>query len=100
LPILATHRRPMNSSHAGYVPLPAYDSEPASPVYPPDYDDQRRGRLGQSYQDAVAALEADPRFRQDPPKAWQRVLLLIVMAVLFYLAFTMKAGSFLGMEES
>ncbi|KDN34106.1 hypothetical protein RSAG8_12808, partial [Rhizoctonia solani AG-8 WAC10335] len=89
----------MNSSHAGYVPLPAYDSEPASPVYPPDYNDQRSGRLGQSYRDAVEALEADPRFSRDEPKVWQRGLLLVAMAVLFYLAYTMKAGSFLGMEE-
>ncbi|CAE6357265.1 unnamed protein product [Rhizoctonia solani] len=86
----------MNSSHAGYVPLPAYDSEPSSPVYPPDYDDQRRGRLGQSYRDAVAALEADPRFHRDEPKAWQRVLLLVVMGVLFYLAYTMKADTPFG----
>ncbi|CEL52873.1 hypothetical protein RSOLAG1IB_05941 [Rhizoctonia solani AG-1 IB] len=90
----------MNYSRAGYAPLPADDSEPVSPVYPPDYNDQRQGRLGQSYQDAVAALEADPRFHQDEPKMWQRVMLLIVMAGLFYLAFKMKAGSFLGMEES
>ncbi|KAF8668042.1 hypothetical protein RHS04_09180 [Rhizoctonia solani] len=92
----------MNYSRAGYAPIPADDdnSEHASPVYPPDYNDQRRGRLGQSYQDAVAALEADPRFNQEEPKTWQRVLLLIVMMLLFYLAFKMKAGSFLGMEES
>ncbi|EUC53498.1 transmembrane protein, putative, partial [Rhizoctonia solani AG-3 Rhs1AP] len=89
----------MNSSHAGYAPLPAYDTEPASPVYPPEYEDQR-GRLGESYREAVAALEADPRFHRDEPKAWQRVMLLVVMAMLFYLAYRMKAGSFLGMEES
>ncbi|KAB5591550.1 hypothetical protein CTheo_5016 [Ceratobasidium theobromae] len=88
------------SSHAGYIPLPAYSSEPSTPLDPPEYDDQRRGRLGQSYQSALLALEADPRFRQDEPKTWHRVLLLIAVVLLFGLAFHMKSGSFLGMEES
>ncbi|KAG8791574.1 hypothetical protein FRC12_008746 [Ceratobasidium sp. 428] len=92
-------------SNSGYIPLPAYSSEPTSPIsYPnsplPEYDDQRSGRLGYSYRTAQEALNSDPRFQTEEPQTWQRVVLLLIVAGLFYLAFTMKSGSFLGMEES
>ncbi|KAG8733844.1 hypothetical protein FRC10_012114 [Ceratobasidium sp. 414] len=91
----------MSDSHAGYIALPAYSSEPTSPVsYPnsplPEYDDQRSGRLGSAQQ----ALDADPRFQTEAPQTWQRVVLLVVVAGLFWLAFHMRSASFLGMEES
>lgn len=92
------------NSNAGYIPLPAYSSTPPSPINPasplPEYDDQRSGRLGRSYQNAVNALEADPRFRREEPSKMARVVLLLVVAMLFWLAFHMKSMSFIGMEDS
>ncbi|QRV95287.1 activating signal cointegrator 1 complex subunit 3 [Ceratobasidium sp. AG-Ba] len=95
----------MSKSDAGYIPLPAYSSRPASPAsYPnsplPGYHDQRHGRLGESYRAAVEALNADPRFSTEEPQTWQRVVLLLIMAALFYAAFHLKSASFLGMEDS
>ncbi|KAH7320519.1 hypothetical protein B0J17DRAFT_293345 [Rhizoctonia solani] len=92
LPTLATLRRRKNSSAAGYVPLPAEVSQPTVPVHP------EWGRLGQSYRDAVTALEADPRYHDEPPKWWQRALLLIWTAVIFYLSFKMRLASFVSFE--
>ncbi|QRV80890.1 transmembrane protein [Ceratobasidium sp. AG-Ba] len=95
----------MSKSDAGYIPLPAYSSRPASPAsYPnsplPGYHDQHHGRLGESYRAAVEALNADPRFSTEEPQTWQRVVLLLIMAALFYAAFHLKSASFLGMEDS
>jgi hypothetical protein len=92
------------ASNSGYIPLPAYSSEPSSPVYPnaplPEYHDQRSGSQGNSYRAAVQSLDADPRFARDEPQTWQRVGLLIAVVGLFWLAFHMKAGSFMGMEDA
>ncbi|KAF8594621.1 hypothetical protein BDV93DRAFT_529210 [Ceratobasidium sp. AG-I] len=92
------------NSHAGYIPLPAYSSTPPSPINPasplPDYDDQRSGRLGNSYQSARMALDQDPRFQTEEPSRWARVVLLFAVAALFWLAFHMKSASFIGMEDS
>jgi hypothetical protein len=53
-----------------------------------DHDDQEET----AEKIAASAVDSDPRFNPPPPSPWKRLALILLIGVLFYFGFQMRAG--------
>ncbi|KAF8198461.1 hypothetical protein BJ912DRAFT_26719 [Pholiota molesta] len=82
------------------LPTSPSPSRPESPSYPPPYDgdshfdndveDDAAVRRPRSRREPIPAFDSDPRFRVRTPSPFARAALLIFVAFLFWLAFSMR----------
>lgn len=82
------------------LPTSPSPSRPESPMYPPPYDgdshfdndveDDAAVRRPRLRREPISAFDSDPRFRVRTPSPFARAALLIFLAFLFWLAFSMR----------